>query len=459
MFVGNIYDGMADIVLRQILSLFGNVQGWNRIREPSGKLGSFGFCDYDTPESTLRALRILNEMTVEGQHFNLNVDQKNKSSLEAYLQAQGRTPDLYNTNDGGIKHADDKTIESIKELIRDTAATLKVEFRVPRPAPVEKVEKPADATEAAIVKELKSAREAATNSPSVDEQAAKKLEREKTRREEQFKDAVRSFQSREKNRIQDLKYEEEKEKTREADRAREAVRQKNFFANYNDERDDTKFYKPAFLMELKREREREMEWEEKDKAAEALEPKPESPALKTSASESGKIGFGLGFKAKVVAPTSRAPTAAFHAEEDDNADLQKKRKLVKIEYSEEELRARGVNPEEERKKAMKRVIESIPTKTEELFAAAIEWEVVDEPFVKAKIEPWVKKKIIQFIGEEEPTLVEFICTKVKDHSDAKTLLSDLGIILDEEAESFVVKLWRLLHYEIQAKKLGLPSQS
>jgi hypothetical protein len=55
-------------------------------------------------------------MTVEGQHFNLNVDQKNKSSLEAYLQAQGRTPDLYNTNDGGIKHADDKTIESIKVL-------------------------------------------------------------------------------------------------------------------------------------------------------------------------------------------------------------------------------------------------------------------------------------------------------------------------------------------------------
>ncbi len=40
----------------------------------------------------------------------------------------------------------------------------------------------------------------------------------------------------------------------------------------------------------------------------------------------------------------------------------------------------------------------------------------------------------------------------------RTLMSDLGVILDEEAESFVVKLWRLLHYETQAKKLGLPSQ-
>jgi RNA-binding protein 25 len=33
------------------------------------------------------------------------------------------------------------------------------------------------------------------------------------------------------------------------------------------------------------------------------------------------------------------------------------------------------------------------------------------------------------------------------------------VILDDEAESFVVKLWRLLMYELEAKKVGLPSQS
>ena len=41
----------------------------------------------------------------------------------------------------------------------------------------------------------------------------------------------------------------------------------------------------------------------------------------------------------------------------------------------------------------------------------------------------------------------------------RTLLADVAVILDDEAEAFVVKLWRLLHYEIQALKLGLPSQS
>jgi len=32
-------------------------------------------------------------------------------------------------------------------------------------------------------------------------------------------------------------------------------------------------------------------------------------------------------------------------------------------------------------------------------------------------------------------------------------------VLDDEAEVFVVKMWRLLVYEIEAKKIGLASKS
>jgi RNA-binding protein 25 len=123
---------------------------------------------------------------------------------------------------------------------------------------------------------------------------------------------------------------------------------------------------------------------------------------------------------------------------------------------------------------MKRVIDSIPTRTEDLFAAAIDWNVVDKAFVVTKIQPWIKKKITAFIGEEEPSLVEFIVGKLIAKSEAKyaafiplpttlttarALLQDLSVILDDEAESFVVKLWRLLLYELEAKNVGLPSQS
>lgn len=37
----------------------------------------------------------------------------------------------------------------------------------------------------------------------------------------------------------------------------------------------------------------------------------------------------------------------------------------------------------------------------------------------------------------------------------KILITHLLQVLDEEAEVFVVKMWRLLIYEIEAKKLGL----
>lgn len=29
-----------------------------------------------------------------------------------------------------------------------------------------------------------------------------------------------------------------------------------------------------------------------------------------------------------------------------------------------------------------------------------------------RIRPWINKKIIEYIGEEEPTLVDFVCSKV-----------------------------------------------
>lgn len=35
------------------------------------------------------------------------------------------------------------------------------------------------------------------------------------------------------------------------------------------------------------------------------------------------------------------------------------------------------------------------------------------------------------------------------------ILDDVQMVLDEEAEVFVVKMWRLLIYEVEAKKDGL----
>ncbi|XP_014669694.1 PREDICTED: RNA-binding protein 25-like [Priapulus caudatus] len=139
-----------------------------------------------------------------------------------------------------------------------------------------------------------------------------------------------------------------------------------------------------------------------------------------------------------------------------STDGPRRRKLVPIDYTPEEKRAvEKPLSADEKKKHIKGLIEKIPTQKAELFSYAVDWSIVDSSLMERRIKPWINKKIVEYIGEEEQTLVEFICQKVMAHSTPQSILSDVGMVLDEEAEVFVVKMWRLLIYEIEAKKHGL----
>ena len=35
-----------------------------------------------------------------------------------------------------------------------------------------------------------------------------------------------------------------------------------------------------------------------------------------------------------------------------------------------------------------------------------------QALMEKRVGPWINKKIVEYIGEEEPTLTEFICNKV-----------------------------------------------
>ncbi|KAK6997940.1 RNA-binding protein 25 [Biomphalaria glabrata] len=145
----------------------------------------------------------------------------------------------------------------------------------------------------------------------------------------------------------------------------------------------------------------------------------------------------------------------FNQDDDDNMEP-KKRKLIPIDYDDDKSMSgdKKATAEEKRQK-IKQLIESIPTAKEELYAYTVDWDIVDQNLMDKRIKPWVTKKIIEYIGEEEPTLTEFICQKVVAKSTPQSIQNDVAMILDEEAEVFVVKMWRLLVYETEAKKLGL----
>ncbi|KAM9356190.1 RNA-binding protein 25 [Pholidichthys leucotaenia] len=161
-----------------------------------------------------------------------------------------------------------------------------------------------------------------------------------------------------------------------------------------------------------------------------------------------------------------AVESVFNKFEEEEADEQpRKRKLVPLDYGDDEKSlglegtemsgTKGTVNTEEKHKHIKSLIEKIPTARPELFSYALDWAMVDSTLMDRRIRPWINKKIIEYIGEEEPTLVDFVCSKIMAHSTPQGILDDVAMVLDEEAEVFIVKMWRLLIYETEAKKIGL----
>jgi len=142
-------------------------------------------------------------------------------------------------------------------------------------------------------------------------------------------------------------------------------------------------------------------------------------------------------------PVSVVP--GFNAEpEVDELFTKKKRRLVTLETA--------LHQENERKVKMeiaKNLIEKIPTEKDKVFAYAIDWQLIESNnIVETKLRPWISKKMVEYLGEEEKTLIDFIISKICGHITPNELLEQLVMVLDEEAEIFVLKLWRMLIFEM-----------
>ena len=76
--------------------------------------------------------------------------------------------------------------------------------------------------------------------------------------------------------------------------------------------------------------------------------------------------------------------------------------------------------------------------------------------VQAKLRPWVAKQIAEYLGEEEPTLINYICSCLGRRAKPEEIRDELALVLDEDAQTMVVKLWRVLLFHA-AKAAQRPS--
>ena len=71
-YVGKIAASVDDALVRSLLDACGGVKSWKPLQDPeTQKPKGFGFCEFEDAEGVLRALRLLNGLSLDGQELLL----------------------------------------------------------------------------------------------------------------------------------------------------------------------------------------------------------------------------------------------------------------------------------------------------------------------------------------------------------------------------------------------------
>jgi RNA recognition motif-containing protein len=71
-FVGKIPPNLSDTFMLKLLESCGSVASWKRATDTNGKPKGFGYCEYQSVESMLKCLRLLNTLKIE-EGYELSV--------------------------------------------------------------------------------------------------------------------------------------------------------------------------------------------------------------------------------------------------------------------------------------------------------------------------------------------------------------------------------------------------
>lgn len=442
-YVGKIPESVPDGFIKNLLEQCGSVAKWERVTDPtSGKPKPFGFCKFIGADSVLRALRLLNGIEFDGGALLLKVDQKTQAFLDEH-EAEQRLAAQAGGEEEGQK--DESALVTIQELIANRAATVK-----DMPPDRDEQQKNDQRDRDAERQEREAARE------------REREERQKRDEENKFRDREREWERREGDRARDR----EREKERLANREKETERRTKECLETDPDIDfDTwwnKYQDRGYQRRRQREREAEDDDSDRRREKEELdaieEEKAKERAVKQEMDEDGedkapmKLSFGIGGSGK-------RKVDLFDEDEES-----KKMKLTPIEYTDEEIQAREAlakeaEPQktpEEKEAEMKRLIATIPIGKEDLLKYDVNWAIVDKgKLVAEKMAPWVTKKIADYLGEEEPMLIKYVLEMLTEHAEASAIIEKLAVVLEDEAETFVIKLWRYLIFESMRLQAGL----
>ena len=132
-------------------------------------------------------------------------------------------------------------------------------------------------------------------------------------------------------------------------------------------------------------------------------------------------------------------------QEQEEAKQESAPKKQKVEISKEEKMAQLIQ--------IKDLYKKLPS---DVFSYSINWDSILEFDLIQKIcKPWIAKKIKEYMGVEEPMMINIVIKLLNQKCTNSQLLSKIQNILDDASEEFVEKLWRVIVFEDMKIKAGI----
>ncbi|CAN9106634.1 unnamed protein product [Alternaria alternata] len=169
-----------------------------------------------------------------------------------------------------------------------------------------------------------------------------------------------------------------------------------------------------------------------------------------------KISLGAAAKKleKTAAPRRTAADVENLLEDEDLTDQSgsKKRTLVPINF---DAAVRANLTQEEIEEAQRQLARDIPNDKEGLWKWPVAWEHLPQKNIDKDIKQWAANKVLELTGVQEEMLVDAIVDHLKSKGAPQPLVENLEVALDDEAESLVKKLWRMVIYYSETEKRGI----
>jgi len=499
---------VEDDTVKRLLEACGSVNSWARV-EANGQQKSFGFCFFANAEGALRSFRLLDNLLVGDENLKLKVDGKTDTYLQLYdvkrkefevkekaeCDSTGRPFPMLpwterDDRDTRAKETIERLIEPINRALSGTGegeGVVSREIRNYRERQA-KMDKEKRQREEELDRKRKER----------EEEEKKQEEKRKERLDKKFKDNEKDWIEHEKvrdterrkilqdmrertlKRKKDLLLDDEDDKARRRKIRSKENRRRRMREKEEEEHERVQEQELDAVRQIedrklaKVEEKRKLEEEHKkfqlEKADEWQRGQNENAKKNESSGgifetilQEGEDKLGLiprqiktdATKSRVSVSLSGqqkrvASTVGFSAEEAEEenpvvANIITTNKKIRLTTLDADIAKKA--KEEAARAEAKNVINQIPTEQAPLFEYKINWDLIDaKKLIDDKLRPWVAKKITEYLGEEEPTLIEYVCRKLHEHVPPQDILAQLQHVLEEEANTFVVKMWRMLIY-------------